>query len=266
LPAVCYNPLMPSALELIRQIALVAGEAAVLYIASRVLFTWVLESAWGRARWRRFLVGILRAPGNLLHEVSHAVGYLLAGYRVRRIVPFFIDPEGRGMCQPGRPWSPLALPWLATGAAALMPLLTGALALRYLSWWLGVPEDAELLGGGIAWRQLPQVLVDLDYHAWRTWVFLYLALSIGAELAPSEVDLRRSLPALLVAATGLIVLTAAVSSLEPDAALRHHYVIYLGWLVSSVSSVLDFGLMAVGLVLIPAAVLGSVLRRPSHRA
>lgn len=257
---------MPSALELVRQIALVAGEAAILYIASRVLFTWVLESAWGRARWRRVVVGILRGPGNLLHEVSHAVGYFLAGYRVRRIVPFFIDPEGRGVCQPGRPWSPLALPWLATGLAALMPLVTGALTMRYLSWWLGVPGDAELLGEVGQWRELPQMLVDLDYHAWQTWIFLYLVLSIGAELAPSEVDLRRSLPALLIASAGLIVLTIAVSSLAPEAPLRHHYVIYLGWLVSSMSSLLDFGLMAVGLVLIPAAVLGSMLRRPRQRA
>ena len=51
--------------------------------ASRVLFAWVLQSAWGAARWRRVVVGILRGPGNLLHETSHAVGYLLAGYRVR---------------------------------------------------------------------------------------------------------------------------------------------------------------------------------------
>ncbi len=101
---------MPSALELIRQIRLVAGEAALLYIASRLVFIWALESVAGRSGLRRFLLGILRGPGNILHEVSHAVGYTVAGYRVRRVVPFFLDREGRGKCQPGKPWSPLALP------------------------------------------------------------------------------------------------------------------------------------------------------------
>jgi len=256
----CYNGrAMPSALEVVRRILLVAGEAALLYIASRVIFVWVLESAWGRAWWRRLLVGILRGPGNLLHELSHAVGYALAGYRVRRIVPFFIDPEGRGMCQPGEPWSPLALPWVATGAAALMPLLAGAVALRYLSWWLGVPGDPDLLSHGVPWRQLPDILLGMDYHAWQTWVFLYLALSIGAELAPSEIDLRKSLPSLAIISGLLIVLVAAVSHLAPDAPLRHHFVIYLGWLLSWMSSALDFGLMAVGMVMLPAAVFGTLL-------
>lgn len=248
---------MPSALELIRQIVLVAGEAALLYIASRLVFIWALESVAGRARWRRFLLGILRGPGNILHEVSHAVGYVVAGYRVRRVVPFFLDREGRGKCQPGKPWSPLALPWLATGLAGLMPLLTGALVLQGLSWWLSVPDDPELLGRIGSWGEFLSVLVGLDYHAWQTWVFLYLAMSVGAELAPSDVDLRRSLPALLVVTLVGAGLVMAVSSLGPDARLRHDFVIYLGWLLSWVSSVLEFGLVAVALAMVPALLLRS---------
>ena len=252
---------MPSALELIRQILLVAGEAALLYIASRLIFIWALESVAGRSRARRVLLGILRGPGNILHEVSHAVGYVIAGYRVRRIVPFFIDREGRGRCQPGRPWSSLAVPILATGLAGLMPLLTGALVLQGLSWWLGVPDDPGLLGGSL-WRgQFLDVLVGLDYHAWQTWVFLYLAMSVGAELAPSDIDLRRSLPALLIVTLVGAALMVAVSSLEPDARLRHDLVIYLGWLMNWVSSVLDFGLVAIGLAMVPAIFLRLTTRR-----
>jgi hypothetical protein len=37
---------------------------------------------------------------------------------------------------------------------------------------------------------LVTILLEIDYHSWRTWAFLYLALSIGAELAPSDIDLR----------------------------------------------------------------------------
>ena len=236
-----------------------AGEAVILYAGSRMIFEWVLGSAAGPARYRRLLVGILRLPGNILHECSHALGYLLAGYRVRQIVFFFVDPEGRGVCRPGKPWSPLTLPWLATGAAALMPLLAGAVALQFLCRWLSVPgEPGRLVEGNLA-----EILVALDYRSWQTWLFVYLALSIGAELAPSEIDLRKSVPALLVAAAAGIVLILAVSSLAPDAPVRHHFDVYIGWLLSWVSSTLDFGLMAVALVGIPAALIASLFRSRS---
>lgn len=253
-------PRMSWALEMIRRVLLVAGEAVVLYAASRMVFEWVMRATWGRAPVRRWLVGILRAPGNILHECSHALGYCLAGFRVRRLVFFFVDAEGRGYCQPGRPWSPLALPWLATGLAALMPLIIGALVLWGASVLLGVPEEpSELLTGD--WRRLAQVVSDLDYHSWRTWLFLYLALSIGAELAPSEIDLRKSVPALAATAIAIVLIILSISKLPPDAALRRHFDIYLNWALSWASMVLDFGIMALVLIGIPAALVAWPLRR-----
>jgi hypothetical protein len=249
---------MPSALELIRRVLLVAGEAAVLYAASRLVFDRVLQPIAGRTPARRLLVGILRLPGNLLHECSHALGYLVTGYRVRRIIPAFVDPEGRGACQPGKPWSPIALPWLATGVAALMPLLVGALVLQGLSAWL-VPADPQQLAEGPI-GNLAAVLAGVDYRTWETWLFVYLALSIGAELAPSEIDLRKSLPALLAATACGIALIFAVSSLAPDAELRRAFDLHLGWLVSWVSSALDFGIVALVLVGVPGALMAWLLR------
>ncbi len=148
-----------------------------------------------------------------------------------------------------------------------MPLLTGALVLQGLSWWLGVPDDPELLGRVASWGEFLSLLAGLDYYAWQTWVFLYLAMSVGAELAPSDVDLRRSLPALLVVTLVGAGLVMAVSSLEPDARLRHDFVIYLGWLLRWVSSVLEFGLVAVGLAMVPALLLRAFTppRRRRHR-
>jgi len=258
---VCYNAArMPSALELIRRVLLVAGEAVFLYAASRMVFEWVVRATWGRAPVRRWLGGSLRAPGNILHEAGHAIGYVLAGYRVRRLVPFFIDPEGRGYCRPGRPWSPLALPWLATGLAALMPLATGAAALWAASVLLGVPEDPSELTVTADWRRLAAILTGLDYHSWRTWLFLYLALSIGSELAPSEIDLRKSIPAVAVAAGLIVLVTLGVSELPSDAPLRHGFDLYLGWCLSWASTVLDFGIVALVLVGVPAAILTWPLR------
>ncbi len=253
-------PAMPSALELIRRVALVAGEAVFLYAASRMVFEWVVRATWGRAPVRRWLVGILRAPGNILHEAGHALGYLIAGYRVRRLVPFFIDPEGRGYCRPGRPWSPLAPPWLATGLAALMPLATGAVALWAASVLLGVPDDPSELTVTTDWRRLAAILTGLDYHSWRTWLFLYLALSIGSELAPSEIDLPKSVPAVVAASALVIVVSLGIGELPADSPVRHQFDIYLGWGLSWTSMVLDFGIMALVLVGVPAAILAWPLR------
>ncbi len=251
---------MPSVLELIRRVLLVAGEAVFLYVASRMVFEWVLRATWGRAPVRRWLVGFLRLPGNILHESSHALGYLLGGYTVRRLVFFFVDEEGRGYCQPGRPWAPVALPWLATGFAALMPLVAGALGLWAASALLGVPGDPAELTMTADWRRLADVLTGLDYHAWRTWVFLYLALSIGAELAPSEIDLPKSVPAIAAATAALALIILGVSKLPPDSALRGQFDVYFGAALSWTSAVLDFGIMALVLAGIPAAMAAWLLR------
>lgn len=258
----CYNArVMPSALELIRRVMLVAGEAAFLFIASRLVFDRVLRATWGRAPVRRLLVGILRAPGNLLHEASHALGYYVSGYRVARLVPFLVDPEGRGYCRAGRPWAPWAVPWIATGLAAIMPLATGAVALWGLSRVLGVPQDPDALTMSADWRRLVDILLGLDYHSLRTWAFLYLALSIGAELAPSDIDLKASLPALAVVAAVLVGVIVAVAEIDQLAHFRHAVDVYAGWALSWASSILDFGIMALALVGIPAMILAWPLRK-----
>lgn len=257
----CYNaPAMPSAFELIRKVLLVAGEAAFLFVVSRLVFDRVLRATWGRAPARRLLVGILRAPGNILHEASHALGYLVSGFRVTRCVPFFLDAEGRGYCRAGSRWAPWGVPWIATGLAAIMPLIVGAAALSVLSRLLGVPEDPDALVMTADWRRLADILLGLDYHSWRTWAFLYMALSIGAELAPSEIDLKASLPALAAAAAVVVLAVIAVFNIDALEPWRHTIDLSAGWALSWASSILDFGIMALALVGIPAMILAWPLR------
>lgn len=251
---------MPSSLELIRRVLLVAGEAAFLFVVSRLVFDRVLRATWGRAPARRLLVAILRTPGNILHETSHAIGYLLAGFRVSRCVPFFLDDEGRGYCRAGMRWAPWGVPWLATGLAAIMPLAVGAVALWGVSRLLGVPQDPDALVMTSDWRRLADVLLGLDYHSWRTWAFLYLALSIGAELAPSEIDLRASLPALAVVAVLVGAAVVVVFEVDELGQYRHAVDVAAGWGLAWASSILDFGIMALALVGIPAIILAWPLR------
>jgi hypothetical protein len=177
----------------------VAVEAILLLLLSRVLFTEVV-SAFADHRGKGFGLAVLRLPGNFVHEVSHALGFLLCGYRVKRLLLCIFDREGRGSCTPGRAWSPITIPPLAIGMAALMPLVLGSLVLTLAARWLGVlqPEiHSATLALPNAWGESFALLRGLEWRDWQTWVFLYLTLSIGAELAPSSTDLRYGLPTLM---------------------------------------------------------------------
>ncbi|MEI6500064.1 MAG: hypothetical protein WCP21_03445, partial [Armatimonadota bacterium] len=118
----CYNPLI---MALNSALLSVAAEAALLLVLSRILFILVV-SAFADRRGKGLVLGVLRLPGNFIHELSHAIGFLLCGYRIKRLLLCVFDREGRGFCTPGAAWSPFAFPQLAVGVAALMPLLLGS--------------------------------------------------------------------------------------------------------------------------------------------
>jgi len=250
--------------ELFLKLALVAGQAAMLFLLSRALFVWVLQALASRKprRGGGWVLQLVRLPGNLVHELSHAVAFLLAGYRIRRLVPCIFDRAGAGACQPGPRWSPLAIPWLAVGLAALAPLVSGALVLYAAARWLDIPLGATL-SSEVPHRSILEGLYRglgaLDYGSWHTWLFLYLAFTIGAELAPSSTDVRLGLPTLLA----LGVLTAAVlvatSQLPPTSPFRvtmlRETTAGLAWL----DRLFSFALVATGVVtaltFLPAALL-----------
>lgn len=238
---------------LVQQILLVAAEALLLYCLSRILFVWALQALATSGHGGGPLVKLLRLPGNALHELSHAIGYLVCGYRVKRLVLCIVDPAGRGSCAPGRPWLPLAPPWLATGVAAMMPLFVGTAALYGLARLLGVPlgmgdsaaDEPRLLA---LWDGVRITLQSLDYRDWRTYAFFYAAFSIGAELAPSDNDVRRSVGPLAVVAASVAVAGWYLGALHPDSRAWAWFSQALSGLLDAVAALLALGLLAVGLV------------------
>ncbi len=255
---------------LARQTAILLAEAIILYMLSRLLFVWVLQALASRnprAAGGR-LVQAVRLPGNLVHELSHAVGYLLFGYTVRRVVPCIFDARGRGSCQPGRAWSPLAVPWLATGAAAIAPLLVGTLVLRgaaqFLSIQLQVAAVAQASLGDLLVTSIWANLQALDLHAWQTYLFLYLAFSIGSELSPSRVDLQRSIPTLLALAAALVAVFIALQRVPPQAPVYQFITAHMDAGLTSLQALLDFGILTTALVaavmIIPALLIRAVRR------
>jgi hypothetical protein len=69
-------------------------------------------------------------------------------------------------------------------------------------------------------ESLYDTLLALDYQSWQTWLFLYLAFTIGAELAPSRTDMALGIPALLALGAATAVVLLALYQLQPEAPLR----------------------------------------------
>ena len=258
-----------SAYALLQKVAVVAAEVAVLYGLSRMLFFWVLQATAARKRGGGRLIKLLRLPGNLVHEIGHATGYLLFGYRVKRLVPCTRDPAGMGICTPGKAWSPLAVPWVATGAAAVFPLVFGTLVLRGLVVVMDIPfingvsgpEQPAVL---YLWDSVRETLIALGGHDWRKYLFLYFGFSIGAELAPSSTDVRRGLIPLLAIAGMLAALTLWLGSVHADAPIWAWYSQCVAAALAWLSPLFVFGVIAtalVAVVTVPGAILLRALRR-----
>jgi len=249
------------------QLLVVATEAIVLYALSRLLFSWAMRALAVPRPGGGALLQFLRLPGNLIHELGHAIGYWACGYRVRRLVPCVFDKQGRGTCQRGEPWAPVAVPWLATGIASLLPLVFGTIILRSVVQALGVElHPMKVIGdnmGGLLVSNIVTNVRGLDWGAWQTYVFLYLAFSIGAELAPSDVDLWHAVPAILASAAGCVVMVASFSRVPTDAPVRIWFEAGLGHGIAWLTALLDFGILTaltVGAVIILPATLIRVVR------
>ncbi len=254
--------------ELLTKLAFVAAQGVVLFLLSRGLFAWALEALASRRQVRGggWLVRAVRLPGNLVHEISHAIGFLVCGYRVRRIIPCIFDRNGTGACQPGEKWLPIALPWLAAGVASLAPLLVGAMVLSGAAQFLHIPLGQATVAAEDPARSVLRALygglMALDYRSPATWLFLYLAFTIGAELAPSSTDIALGIPALLAlgALTAAVVLGAY--QLPAEAPLRETVVREVGRGLAWLSRIFGFAIIttatAVVITFLPASLIRAI--------
>lgn len=245
----------------------VAFEALLLFLLSRLLFACVISSFADR-RGKGLWLGLLRLPGNFVHEISHCLGFLVCGYRVQRVLLCVFDRKGRGSCSPGRPWSPVTCPQFAIGLSALMPLVLGSLILVGVARWLGILDampdlQPQALLPGV-WQQALKLVHALHWQQWQTWLFLYLALSIGAELSPSSTDLRYAIPTLLGLTAGIWLFFFALDHAQNLQHLRHLSALVLTLVLVRIGSVLSIALVltaaAAALTLLPGLTVQALRR------
>ncbi|MCZ7358280.1 MAG: hypothetical protein O8C66_15415 [Candidatus Methanoperedens sp.] len=151
---------------------------------------------------------VLMLPGTIIHEISHAIVALLMGAHITK---FSVMPSGDtlGHVEHTAP----KIPFIGNAAISVAPLIGCPAILLLISSYFGVHFD--LPAGSFDIVAETRFLLDgtfsfitgLDYLSWKTYVFLYLALTLGAGAAPSKTDIKSMLP-------GLIIVVAVIFALN----------------------------------------------------
>ena len=172
---------------------------------------------------------VLMLPGTVVHECSHAVVAMLMG---ARITDFSVTPSGNtlGHIEHTAP----KIPFIGNAAISMAPLMGCPAILLLISRYAGVHFDPPpgsfdilmetrfLLDGTFSF------ITGLDYLSWKTYVFLYLALTLGAGAAPSKTDIISMLP-------GLIIIVAAIYALSYFGIKILYLYIIFSWLSAALT-------------------------------
>lgn len=178
--------------------------------------------------------------GTPIHELSHAAVGTLFWHKIHEIKLWEPHPEDGvlGYVRYSIPESPPPLKAYATVGqffSGIAPLFGGCavllLALRLLApgydraldeagryaVTLGTASGREYLDGFLALVRGVYASVFADgYASWRPWVFLYVALAVGAHMAPSPTDIKGGLAGFCLFLVLLLVGDAVALALGAD--------------------------------------------------
>jgi hypothetical protein len=210
----CY--LLEGLIESVALVGFLLGPLLFFAILFHLLSLWIFQLLGGGkvALWFLWLT----APGTIVHELGHAVFCLPFGHRIERIRLF--RPARYGSVgevihshSVANPWAWLGHFFIGTGPLWMGGVVIGALG-RWLlngAWFLpgaGMVENAWR--GWPAWWAIAEVVGRLmrglfqlePWGRWTTWLFLYLAFSIGVHMSLSGSDVKDT-----VKGFGVLVLT-----------------------------------------------------------
>jgi hypothetical protein len=172
-----------------------------------VLISRALDVLWARVIPIRFFYYMVRAPGVIVHELSHVFGCLIMGAKVKNIVLF--SEEGGSVT-----YSQPKIPYLGDMVIGTAPLLCIPLVLAGCTWvfsqYLGCvfpalppgidsTEDLFLLGTGVTAMFTRNLIVV--FNPWFL-LYLYFTLTLVLSVAPSAQDIKN-------AAIGICIITLA---------------------------------------------------------
>ena len=165
----------------------------------------LLSNSIGK-RYRLFV-----APGVILHELSHAFMCFFTGAPVTGISMF--KKEG-GEVRHGKSKIPILGPILIS----IAPFITGAVAIYFLSKMVGIDnlniQNLSITPDGvISWAR--DVFNGLDVRNFKTWVGIYLILSVAVTMTPSLKDVLNMLFSLIIVFIAIFIIYF-YTSFRPD--------------------------------------------------
>ncbi len=151
---------------------------------------------------------VLMLPGTIAHETCHAITALLMG---SRITDFSVIPSGDtlGHVELTSP----KIPIIGNAAISIAPMMGCPAILLLIGSFLGLhfdiaPTSFDIVEGShFLLYGTYSFITGLDYLSWKTYVFLYLAMTLGAGAAPSKIDIINLLP-------GLVIIVAVIYALN----------------------------------------------------
>ena len=163
---------------------------------------------------------VLAFPGILVHELSHVIGCLIMGAKVTNLSLF--EPQG-GYVTHGEPKIPIIgkpvisfAPLFGCGLALWLVYTASPFQFGPLQTPVGAPGllTLEFTASGLrefgwsVWDVIKQFFVaipKLNFHSVWTYVFAYLALSIGIAFSPSKQDFGNAAMSLVICIALLFV-------------------------------------------------------------
>jgi len=184
------------------------------------------QALWGAAANSRVIAFVL-APGVIVHEMSHILACLVTGATVKEAS--LVDSGRGGRVTHTKP----AVPVLGQALISLAPMVgCGACLWLATAGFLGpasaqfVPRHElpkELLQPGVCAKYLVDVLTEMwaavagaDYRDWRTYLFIYVAITLVIHLSPSRRDWASGMLAIILVCCGVF----AVGQVWPDQVTR----------------------------------------------
>lgn len=180
------------------------------------------------------------APGVIVHEMSHALGCMITGAKINSINVFKKDGgEVRH--------APSKIPVIGPIIISLAPFVIGSLVIYFLAKFVGIHtlqyNNQEILLKdplGNIW----QMLKSIDFHQIRSWLSLYLIVTIAVTMTPSTQDFRNIVFSLIVLILILFVLIKYLGlHLSFEAMVRPEIIAILGSCVVILIAALLFSIV-----------------------
>lgn len=214
-------------------------------------------------------------PGVVIHEMSHAVGCLLTFTKIYKINLFKPDGDTLGSVEHANVKNPITRIIISTAPLFGVTAVMWALTILFFNDFYNV----QVGGLQIAlhnfvsfqdffsfsteyflqyWNFFKELIVNIDFANWQTYVYLYLMLTLSSHAAPSKKDLSYTFSGLLT----LVVFFIALFYFDQwmQVPLTWSVIQFFTWPVYLVANFLIYGIFFTAVSLVIMSIISLLFR------